>query len=101
MSESSHNKLLHHIATGFGFLFLIGYYLVIEMTGFFDWLIAFFPEEYSGAGLMLAIMISMTPAFLIWKYYNRWVEKALGVKGKYLEEEYYKQQEEQKNKGSD
>ena len=98
MSDSSHNKLLHHIGTGFGFLFLIGYYLLMEQTGFSDWVIGFFPAGYEGAGLMLAIIISMTPGFFIWKHYNRWMEKKLGVKGKYIEDEYYKQQEQDKQK---
>ncbi len=98
MSEQSHNTLLHHIATGAGFLGLIGYYLMVEKTGFFEWMTSLMPQQYAGAGLMLAIMISMTPGFFIWKHYNRWIEKKLNVKGKYLEDEYYKAQEEQRNK---
>ncbi|GGK68936.1 hypothetical protein [Amphritea balenae] len=90
MSDSSHNKVLHHIGTGAGFLFLIGYYLFMDQTGFYDWITAQLPEEYAGSGLMLGIMIAMTPGFLVWKYYNRWVEKKLGVKGKYYEDGFYK-----------
>ncbi|WP_296058286.1 hypothetical protein [uncultured Amphritea sp.] len=89
-NHSSHNKLLHHIATGFGLLFLIAYYLIIDSTGFYDWVTARMPAEYAGAGLMLGIMIAMTPGFFIWKHYNRWVEKKLGVTGKYYEDGFYK-----------
>jgi len=90
LNDSTHNKLLHHIATGFGLLFLIAYYLIIDSSGFYDWVIAQMPEKYSGAGLMLGIMIAMTPAFFIWKHYNRWVERKLGVTGKYYEDGFYK-----------
>lgn len=97
MSESTHNTVLHHIATGIGFLGLIAYYLLIEKTAFFDWMASLMPEKYAGAGLMLAIMISMTPGFFIWKHYNRWVERQLSVKGKYIEDEYYKAQQDKQD----
>ncbi|WP_299201805.1 hypothetical protein [uncultured Amphritea sp.] len=92
-TTSSHNKLLHHIGTGVGLLFLAGYYLVIESTGFYDWVIAQLPSDYAGAGLMLGIIIGMTPAFFIWKHYNRWVERKLGVTGKYYEDGFFKDPE--------
>jgi hypothetical protein len=101
MSESSHNKVLHHIATAFGLLFLAGYYLVMDKSGFYDWITAQLPEEYSGSGLMLGIMIAMTPGFFIWKHYNRWIEKKLGVTGKYYEDGFYKDPEKPKDKKTD
>lgn len=98
MPETSHNKVLHHIATGFGLLALFGYYLLMEQTGFHEWITALLPENYAGSGLMLAIMITMTPGFFCWKYYNRWVERTLGVKGKYYEDGFYKEPEDKSDK---
>ncbi len=89
----SHNKLLHHIGTGVGLLFLVGFYLLMEKSGFYAWVTAQVPTEYTGAGLMLGIIIGMTPAFFIWKHYNRWMERKLGVTGKYYEDGFYKDPE--------
>jgi len=32
----------------------------------------------------------MAPGFLVWKYYNRWLEKRLNITGIYYEDSYYK-----------
>lgn len=100
-TTSAHNKLLHHIGTAVGLLFLIAFYLLIESTGFYDWVIAQLPSDYAGAGLMLGIIIGMTPAFFIWKQYNRWIEKKLGVTGKYYEDGFYKEPEKPANRKPD
>ncbi len=97
----THNTLLHHIGTGVGLLFLIGFYLIIKSTGFFDWVTAQMPQKYAGAGLMLGIIIAMTPGFFIWKHYNRWVERKLGVTGKYYEDDFYKEPEKTEKAESD
>ncbi|WP_241235057.1 hypothetical protein [Amphritea opalescens] len=65
----------------------------MDKTGFYDWVTALLPQEYAGSGLMLGIMIAMTPGFFAWKHYNRWVEKKLNVTGKYYEDGFYKQPE--------
>lgn len=93
---TAHNKTAHHIATGIGLLCLGGYYLLMDKSGFYDWVTAFLPTEYAGAGLMLGIMIGMTPGFFLWKHYNRWIEKKLGVSGKYYEDDFYKPKEDKK-----
>ncbi|WP_417222790.1 hypothetical protein [Amphritea sp.] len=97
-TPQTHNKLLHHVATGFGLLLLTGYYLLIDSTGFYDWITSQLPVKYAGSGLMLGIMIGMTPGFFLWKYYNRWVEKKLGVTGKYYEDGFYKEPEKHNDK---
>ncbi len=83
------NKLKHHLATGVAFAFLIFWYFTLRHYGFFDFVSAFFSEEYQGSGLMLAIGGGMTPAFFIWSRFNRWVEKKLQIKGIYYEDTYY------------
>ncbi|MGY8869305.1 MAG: hypothetical protein ACKVJE_02595 [Pseudomonadales bacterium] len=83
------SNTLHHLATGLGFAFLIGSYLLGRHLGFIDWVTLQMPEGYEGSGLMLAIGIMMTPAFFIWSRFNRFVEKKLGIKGKYYEDSYY------------
>lgn len=80
---------LHHIATGIGFTFLIGWYLLCRYLGFIDWTTLQMPTGYEGSGLMLAIIIMMTPAFFIWSRFNRFVEKKLNIKGIYYEDSYY------------
>ncbi|MEH6575755.1 MAG: hypothetical protein V7731_01640 [Amphritea sp.] len=98
MSESSHNKVLHHLGTAFGLLGLAAYYLLIDQSEFLDWITSLMPDKYAGSGLMIGIMIAMTPAFFAWKHYNRYMERKLGVKGRYIEDEYYKHQEKHNKK---
>lgn len=87
------NKFKHHLATATAFAFLIIWYFALQHFGFFDWVVAFFNEEYQGSGLMLAIGGGMTPAFFIWSRFNRWVEAKLEIKGMYYEDSYYKDKE--------
>ncbi len=82
---------LHHIATAIGFLFLIGWYLLFRKLGFLDWSTTQMPSGYEGSGLMIAIVVMMTPAFFIWSRFNRYVEKKLNIKGVYYEDSYYKE----------
>ncbi|KEA62002.1 hypothetical protein ADIMK_3663 [Marinobacterium lacunae] len=42
---------------------------------------------------MLAIMVMMAPAFGIWTLFNRWLERRLDIKGRYMEDEYYRSDE--------
>lgn len=48
------------------------------------------PSGYEGSGLMIGIVVMMTPAFFIWSRFNRYVEKKLNIKGVYYEDSYYK-----------
>lgn len=82
-------KLLHHLGIAVGFLTLILWYVVADHLGLTLWLSLLAPESHRGAGLMVAIMLIMTPAFFLWKGFNRWVERKLEIKGKYYEDEYY------------
>ncbi|MDI3326085.1 hypothetical protein QKW35_17030 [Pontibacterium granulatum] len=59
--------------------------------GVLDWGVSLVPEEHAGAGVMLAIMISMAPALFLWKLWTRWVERKLDIKGKYYEDDFYKE----------
>jgi len=88
-------KLLHHLAIAAGLIFLGGWFLLAKSLGALDWAITQVPEKYAGAGLMLGIIVIMIPAFLIFKYYNRWVEKTLEVKGIYYEDTFYKKDNDQ------
>ena len=88
---------LHHIATALAFAFLIAWYYLLNLYGFFDYFSELMPQQYRGAGLMLAIGIGMTPAFFIWSRFNRWVEKKLNIKGIYYEDGFYKDDEKVKN----
>lgn len=82
-------KLLHHLGIAVGFITLILWYFVADHLGLTLWLSLLVPESHRGAGLMIAIMVIMTPAFFLWKWFNRWVERKLEIKGKYYEDEYY------------
>ena len=69
-----------------------------KWLGLLDWATQIMPEGYAGAGLMLAIGLSMTPAFFIWSQFNRYTEKKLNIKGKYYEDDYYNQDKNQKGR---
>ncbi len=80
---------LYLIATAIGFSGLILWFYVGRELGVLQWIVGFFPDSHAGAGLMIAIMLMMTPGFLLWKLYNRWIEARLQVKGRYLEDDVY------------
>ncbi|MFW1677802.1 hypothetical protein ACFVYJ_08465 [Pontibacter sp. JAM-7] len=85
-------KLLHHIAVGCGFMGLILWFYIGRELGILDWAASLLPQEHAGAGLMLGIMLLMTPGFFIWSRYNRWVEHRLAIRGFYYETEYEEEQ---------
>lgn len=89
--NQSNTKLLHHLGAGAGFLGLILWGYLADRFGLFTLLKQFFPESHSGAAVMLGIMLVMTPGFFLWKHYNRWLEKRLAIKGRYYEDDFYKQ----------
>ncbi len=102
MTDKKDTKLLHHIAVGAGFIGLIAWYYILGIQlGFLDWMIQQMPPKYAGSGMMIGIMVLMTPGFFIWSRFNRWVEKKLSVSGIYYEDEYYKHQDELKKKAQD
>lgn len=98
MIESNHNKLHHHLAVAAGLVGLFLWLYIGMQLGFLDWVVLQVSEKYAGAALMVGIMILMTPGFYLWTLYNRWIEKRLNVKGTYIEDEYYKDNEALKNK---
>ncbi len=85
----TNTKLLHHIATAAGLLFLGGWFWFFRSLGALDRITGLLPESHAGAGLMIGIAVVMLPAFFIWKLYNRWVERRLGIRGIYYEDHYY------------
>lgn len=89
MHPMKHQTLLHHIATAIGFVGLLGWYYAASKLGILDWAIQQVPAQYAGAGLMVGIMLAMTPGFFLWKLWNRWVEKKLQITGKYYEDDFY------------
>ena len=89
----NNQNLLHHIATAIGFAGLIGWYYAASKLGILDWGINLVPREYAGAGMMLGVMVAMTPGFFLWKLWTRWTEKKLGITGKYYEDDFYKDPE--------
>jgi len=91
-SPTPHPRL-YLLATAAGFCGLIAWFVMGRQLGVLDWISGFFPASHTGAGVMVAVMILMTPAFLIWKYYNRWIEKRLKVQGRYYEDAVYRKPE--------
>lgn len=85
-----HQTLLHHVATAAGFIGLIGWFLGAQALGVMDWGVTLVPEKYAGAGLMVGVMVAMTPGFYLWKLWTRWAEKKLSITGKYYEDDFYK-----------
>lgn len=82
-------KFLHHLGVGAGFAGLIVWFYFGRELGILEWVTAQVPESYSGAGVMLGIMIMMTPGFYLWTLFNRWMERKLAVTGTYYEDAYY------------
>lgn len=89
-------KFLHHLGTGAGFAGLIGWFYAGRELGIMEWAAQQVPVEYGGAGLMVGIILVMTPGFFLWKLYNRWMEKKLAITGMYYEDAYYAEMDKQK-----
>lgn len=87
--SASHPRL-YLLATAAGFCGLIAWFVIGRKLGILDWISQLFPASHAGAGVMLAVMLLMTPGFLVWKYYNRWIERRLQVKGRYYEDDFYR-----------
>jgi len=90
MTNPPGKTFLHHLGTGAGFLGLMLWFLAGRELGFLDWATSLAPPGYSGAALMLAIILMMTPAFALWTLFNRQLERRLQIKGRYIEDEYYR-----------
>ncbi|MDY6890657.1 MAG: hypothetical protein SVU24_03505 [Pseudomonadota bacterium] len=88
-SATPHPRL-YLLAVGGGFAGLLLWFAIGRSLGVLEWIGALFPPSHAGAGLMVAIMVLMAPAFWLWNRYNRWVEKRLGVSGRYYEENLYR-----------
>lgn len=96
--NESRRKLLHHCATGVGFVFLILWFYLGRKTGILDLITEQAPSGYEGAGLMLGIMLMMTPGFFLWTLWTRWTEKRLQIKGRYYEDGVFKDPVKRKKK---
>ncbi|WP_036191184.1 hypothetical protein [Marinobacterium lacunae] len=92
-SKPSKNSVLHHLGVAVGLTGLGAWFMAGRELGFLDWATRVAPDGYSGASLMLAIMVMMAPAFGIWTLFNRWLERRLDIKGRYMEDEYYRSDE--------
>lgn len=86
-------RLLHHLGVALGLIGLILWFWAGRSLGFLDWITRMAPEGYAGAGLMLGIMLLMLPALLLYRQYNRWLERRLNISGRYLEDEVYRRKE--------
>ena len=89
--QTSQRKLQHHIGVAVGFIGLMVWFYLGDRLGFMNAVTALFPESHAGAGLMLGIMLVMAPGFFVWKLYNRWLERYLDVKGRYYEDDFYRE----------
>ncbi|MEH6628577.1 MAG: hypothetical protein V7739_19225 [Motiliproteus sp.] len=87
--DTPNRSIFYHILMGLGFLVLISWFYLMREVGFMTWLSAKGPETHKGAMNMLAIMIWMLPAFLCWKYYLRYINRKLKIRGIYYEDHYY------------
>ncbi len=81
MPAERRQRWLHHLGVAGGLALLCGWFWIGRSSGIMDWMIRL--------PLLLAIMVWMIPALLLWKHYNRWLERRLQITGRYLEDEVY------------
>ncbi|MCW8885124.1 MAG: hypothetical protein OQK12_07695 [Motiliproteus sp.] len=93
--EKNNRSITYHIFMGLGFLALVAWFYLMRKVGFIDWVTAQGPSTHTGAMNMLAIMIWMLPGFFCWKYYVRFLNKKLNIRGMYYEDHYYGKVEDQ------
>ncbi|MEH6650701.1 MAG: hypothetical protein V7707_11800 [Motiliproteus sp.] len=82
------NKLVYYPLLGLGFFFLIGWFYLMRQLGVMEWMASLGPETYKGSFNMLAIILWMLPALLLWKYYLRWLNQRHEIGGQYDQERH-------------
>lgn len=90
MSATTPRPLLYHLLMAVGLLVMIGWMALMREVGFMTWLAKQGPATHTGALNLVAIMLWMLPALLAWKYYLRWLHRTLQVRGRYYEDDYYR-----------
>lgn len=82
------NKLVYYPLLGLGFVFLIGWFYLMRQLGVMEWMASLGPETHKGSFNMLAIMLWMIPALLLWKYYLRWLNQRHEIGGQHDHERH-------------
>ncbi|WP_207061084.1 hypothetical protein [Motiliproteus sp. SC1-56] len=89
MSQPGRSGLLYHLLMALGFIFLVAAFYLMQYLNFTGWVASLGPVSHQGAFKMVAVMIWMTPAFLAWKHYVRFINRRLEIQGRYYEDTYY------------
>jgi hypothetical protein len=82
------NKLIYYPLLGLGLVFLVVWFYLMRQVNFMEWLAQFGPETHTGSFNMLAIMLWMVPALLLWKYYLRWLNRRFEIGGQHDQERH-------------
>ncbi len=82
------NKWIYYPLLGLGFVLLVGWFYLMRQLHFMAWLAEFGPATHKGSFNMLAIMLWMIPALLLWKYYLRWLNQRFEIGGQHDQERH-------------
>ncbi|MEH6472413.1 MAG: hypothetical protein V7752_14285 [Halopseudomonas sp.] len=93
----SHNPL-YYILLGIGCAALVGWFYLMRQLELMEWMAQLGPETHKGSMNLLAVMLWMVPALVLWKYYLRWLNQRFDIGGQYDDDRHNAQYQQDSKK---
>lgn len=76
-------KPLYYVLLALGCGGLLGWFYLLRHWQLMEWMAQFGPQSHTGSMNLLAIMLWLMPALLVWKYYLRWLNQYFDIRGQF------------------
>ncbi|MEH6823465.1 MAG: hypothetical protein V7629_06090 [Motiliproteus sp.] len=87
-NDSGPLKPLYYVLLALGCAALVGWLYLLRHWQVMEWLAQLGPETHTGSMNLLAIMLWLLPALLVWKYYLRWLNRRFDIRGQFDQERH-------------
>ena len=74
---------LYYLLLTLGCGALLGWFYLLRHWQLMEWMAQFGPPSHTGSMNLLAIMLWLLPALLVWKYYLRWLNQRFKIGGQF------------------
>lgn len=81
MNDNSPRQTGYYLGLAVGLSALVGWFYLLRQLELIEWFARLGPETHTGTFNLLAIMLWMLPALLVWKYYLRWLNQRFDIRG--------------------
>ena len=81
--KTTQHKPLYYILLALGCAGLLGWFYLLRHWQLMEWMAQLGPETHKGSMNLVAIMLWLVPALVIWKYYLRWLNKHFDIRGQF------------------